>query len=279
VRTETQTVIESRPESITGPTAVVATTIVGNTLPPIVPLSPPPPVVPEDPEEEIDFEEEIPEPTFPEPIETPPFDLPSPEPFTPDTGGLPPLPETPEPQDPETPETPEPQDPETPTDPGRRPRPGRKNKPGKKFVNIQRIDGTGDGGRKVGRIKSLSVAVNTVRGKTYLETKSKVGAKKANRIFKNAGVKVTKSDRGRNFPSGVQTFKPTRTPKFNLPNINRPNQTRLAAQQVRDKLLTPRQVRAVPGNLITNNARTPTQPQAGRGRSNNNNNSGGRRRR
>jgi hypothetical protein len=45
VRTETQTVIESRVESSTGPTAVVATTIVGNTLPPYVP--PAPPVLPQ----------------------------------------------------------------------------------------------------------------------------------------------------------------------------------------------------------------------------------------
>ena len=57
VRTETQTVTESRTESLTGPTAVVATTIVGNTLPPYVP--PTPPVVPVDPPTQVDYQQEL----------------------------------------------------------------------------------------------------------------------------------------------------------------------------------------------------------------------------
>jgi hypothetical protein len=273
VRTETQTVIESRPESITGPTAVVATTIVGNTLPPIVPLSPPPPVVPEDPQEEIDFEQEIPEPTFPEPIETPSFDFPSPEPFIPDFGGGDDFPISPLPE-PEPEPDPEPIGEDNDTQRIDEPRGGRKNKPkntGKRFINIVGLDGKPGNSKGPAKTFRRSVAVNTVNGKTYLETKSKVGAKKANKIFKNAEVKVTKSDRGRNVPIGrgfSVIASTTKAPKFNLPNVGVQSQRKLAVQQVRDKLLTPRQVGGV-GNLITNNRRTPTQPQANRGQSNN----------
>jgi hypothetical protein len=282
VRTETQTVIESRPESITGPTAVVATTIVGNTLPPIVPLSPPPPVVPEDPEEEIDFEQEIPEPTFPEPIETPSFDFPSPEPFIPDFGGgddfpLPPLPEIPEPPDPEIPEGPD--DPGTGgTGPGKKRRGSKKKggkNTGKRFINVVGLDGRPGNSKGPARTFRQSIAVNLVNGKTFFETKAQIGAKKARQKFKNAGQKITKTDRGINVPVGRGSSviaSRTKKPKFNLPNVNVPSQRKLATQQVRDKLLTPRQVGAPRGNLITNNRRTPTQPQPNRGRSNNNNN-------
>lgn len=69
VRTETQTVTESRTESLTGPTAVVATTIVGNTLPPYVP--PAPPVVPADPPTQVDYEQE-PAPSSYSPVENTP---------------------------------------------------------------------------------------------------------------------------------------------------------------------------------------------------------------
>jgi hypothetical protein len=71
VRTETQTVIESRTESSTGPTAVVATTIVGNTLPPYVP--PAPPVLPEPNDDGyVPLDENIgsqePENSYPDPV-------------------------------------------------------------------------------------------------------------------------------------------------------------------------------------------------------------------
>ena len=69
VRTETQTITESRAESLTGPTAVVATTIVGNTLPPYVP--PAPPVVPAEPPAVIDYFNEPAPPSYPPVQETP----------------------------------------------------------------------------------------------------------------------------------------------------------------------------------------------------------------
>ena len=283
MRTETQTVIESRPESITGPTAVVATTIVGNTLPPIVPLSPPPPFVPEDPEEEIDFEQEIPEPTFPEPIETPFFDFPSPEPFIPDFGGgddfplppLPPIPEPPEPVDPEIPEGPD--DTGTGNTGSGKKRKGSKKKggknTGKRFINIVGLDGRPGNSKGPARTFRQSVAVNLVNGKTFFETKAQVGAKKARQKFKAAGQKITKTDKGINVPIGRGSSviaSRTKKPKFNLPNVNVPSQRKLATQQVRDRLLTPRQVGGV-GNLITNNRRTPTQSQANKGKRNNKN--------
>ncbi len=100
VRTETQTVIESKVESSTGPTAVVSTTIVGNTLPPYVPPAPPVLPTPNDDgivplSEDLDSKEPI--TNYPEP--EPPIDTPieSPEPIN----SLPePLPETNTPKDP-----------------------------------------------------------------------------------------------------------------------------------------------------------------------------------
>ncbi len=184
VRTETQTITESKPESLTGPTAVVATTIIGNTLPPYVPPAPP---------------EVTPEPSEP-PVTYPPIQQP---PTTNNPVNPPAIPQTPvQPIPPAPPAQPQ------------------GGKPGIEFLNVNSfglLAGVVKGASASSLFKGnqYSVPLQTVNGKTYGELKKKFGATKANQIFKDAGLKVTQTDK--NFAKQSTISKETKQPKGVIP--------------------------------------------------------------
>ena len=186
-RTETQTIIESRSEVSTGPVAVVATTIVGNTLPEPQPQPQPEPQPQPQP---------TPTPVFPSPIDNQP--TPS---WTPDPGPTtqpPPLDDIPGPT----------------TDPGPVKPVEPKSTAGIKFLNVN-AGGLVYGQRGIGGDKFVaglfgkklqgsnqpyySVPLTTIKynGKevTYGELKKKIGANKAEQAFNAQGAKVTPTDK------------------------------------------------------------------------------------
>ncbi len=190
VRTETQTVIESKSETSTGPTAVVATTIVGNTLPPYVP--PTPPTISEPPPE-------IPPPTYP-----------IPEPPTPPVGPTPWPGEGSNNTNWQIPAVPINLDPIEPT------KPQPKANAGIKYVNTTATlprGGAGDGSTNYfGRV---SIPLQTVNGKTWGELKNKFGTKKANSMFADAGINVTTTDK--TYATLSVKTKETSAPKYTIP--------------------------------------------------------------
>lgn len=182
VRTETQTVTESRFDSSTGPTAVVATTIIGNTLPPYVPPAPPQTPTPTNPAP-VD-----PAPPSYPPIEpTPPSDFPSGPVYSGDP--IIPIPPIEETVPTETTETTEP------STPGSTKK--TKGKSGVEFLNLNEFGLFGAKGQssKLFKGKAYSVPLQTVNGKTWGELKKKLGQKGANKAFRDAGLKVTKTDK------------------------------------------------------------------------------------
>ena len=269
VRTETQTITESKAESLTGPTAVVATTIVGNTLPPYVP--PAPPVVPADPPEAIDYFNEPAPPSF-SPVEetpsgggydgTPPFndDPIPPQPPGTGEGGDDPDPIPPGPGEPKPPKGPQ---------------KGGKCKPGMEFLNLkiptfnvkQRVE-TGDGNFQLNK---YSIPLQTACGKTYPELVAKKGKKAANKAFKEAGIKKTKTDTSFTTQLKANKFKTTKNPKSALPKKNSsvPFISNAAKQLRADKLVKPQRTRKANG-LISITPKVITNRPANKGQKNKN---------
>jgi hypothetical protein len=243
VRTETQTVTESRFETSTGPTAVVGTTIVGNTLPPYVP-----PVAPTVPPE--DTPQETPVSVFPPPPSYPPID-PTPSYDAPSGGGIyiqdrfPSIPDEIEPQAPSDPATPA-STPKT-----------KKGKAGVEFLNLNQFGLLiGPAGRR-GSGKGLegtqySIPLQTVNGKTWGEIKDKRGKNAANKAFRDAGIKVTKTDRDYSKQSVIS--KTTKKRKGVIPTSG--NASRVlgglttSKQLKKDRLVRDKKVRG-PKGLVT----------------------------
>jgi len=258
VRTETQTVIESKFETSTGPTAVVATTIVGNTLPPYVP---PAPVSQPTTEETTPTFTPPPPPTYGE-IESTPSNYSSiSEPvYTPQV--VPSVDDTDFTIDTGTDET---QQPTGSIENGNKKKPkATKGKAGIEFLNV---NGWGilsgaikGGGSKIFEGDSYSVPLQTVNGKTYGELVKKNGKKKANKIFKDAGLKVTQTDK--DFSKQSLVSKETKQSKGVIPNKQNVSKilggSKVAKQLEKDKLVRDKKITGSNGlvtiipNAITN---------------------------
>lgn len=241
VRTETQTVTESRSDVSTGPVAVVATTIVGNTLPPYVP--PAAPEVP-GPTQEPYYP---PPQSYPPVTDSPTFDSPTWNPEPPiDT--QPPRQETP--QDPVTPAKPN-----QPTSTG-----------GVKFLNVNaaglgygQFGAGGDSftagllGAKLPNGTQYSIPLSTIKYKgkevTYGELKNKIGDKKAKSEFSANNVKITTTDK--NYAQLSIKLKETKQSKGVIPSVqNTAGFGQSAAKQIQKDFV--RDVRTTGSNgLVT----------------------------
>jgi hypothetical protein len=230
VRTETQTISESKSESLTGPTSVVSTTIVGNTLPPYVP--PAPPVVPANPPTQVDYAAEPAAPTYPPVIDTP-IDFGGGYVPTNFGGGYVPTTTTVTP-------TPTTTTPTTTTSTTTK----KKGKTGIEFLNLNAqglLIGVGgkQGTSKLLKGNDYSVPLQTVNGKTYGELKKKFGQKEATQTFKDAGLKVTKTDK--NFSKQSTISKETKQPKGAIPTSTNASRVlggaQTAKQLTQDKLV------------------------------------------
>lgn len=263
VRTETQTITESRAESLTGPTAVVATTIVGNTLPPYVP--PAPPIVPADPPAAIDYFNEPAPPSY-SPVQETPFGGGYGGGEGPFNGGY-----TPNPQPPGVTDT---DFVDTPVGPGETPAPkGTKGKAGIEFLNLniptfnvkQRVE-TGDGNFQQNK---FSVPLQTVNGKTFSQLKNNKGAAAARKIFKDAGLKVTTTDKSFATQQKAVGFKTTKNPKSALPKANAPIGGAIAKQLKQDRIVKPQTTRNA-GGLVSIVPKTINNVPANKGQNNKN---------
>ena len=268
VRTETQTITESKTESLTGPTAVVATTIVGNTLPPYVP--PAPPVVPAEPPTQIDYFNEPAPPSY-APVEDTPFGGGFDDGF--DGGG-----EifTPERVDPEPPDVVSP--PATPP-PSQTTSTRGGCKPSVEFLPVTSTTfGTtlnpGNSGSRITRPTSnkstFSVPLQTACGKTWAQIKQKDGKKAANKAFKDAGIKVTKTDRSFTKQQKDIKFKTTKKQKSALPKKNAPGIAGSIRKQLeKDRIVRPQKTRNSNG-LLSIVPKSINNSPAGKGKKNNN---------
>ncbi len=274
VRTETQTVTESKFQTSTGPTAVVSTTIVGNTFPPYVP--PAAPSIPggEQPSEQpiptpIDIPEYVPPELYP-PIEQPPY-----------------IPSQPTSQPPSGSGTVAPT-PTSPTQP-QKSKETKKPKVGLEFLNVNQLGLAqgkfgGDNIGKVGGIKpEFSVPLQTVGGKTYGELVDKKGKSYANKTFKEAGVKVTQTDK--DYAKVSVKLKETKQPKAAIPTKNSSSSGSLLGvgsiigkQLGQDKLVSNAKVTGPKGlvtiipNAITNVPANKGKDNKDKDKGNNNNN-------
>lgn len=244
VRTETQTVTESRFETSTGPTAVVSTTIVGNTLPPYVP--PAPPQVPTNPDTLPPSEVLPPPPSYP-PIEPYPSSEPSGGGFEPPYTDFDYSPRPPEPEVPSG----------DPTSSTPSATPTKKGKAGIEFLNVNQfgllIGPAGKkGASKLFEGSQYSIPLQTVNGRTWGEIKNKKGKSAANKAFRDAGIKVTKTDR--NYSKQSVLSKETKKAKGKIPSVNNAGRVlggSTTAKQLRtDKIVGPKKVRGS-GGLVT----------------------------
>jgi hypothetical protein len=273
VRTETQTVTESKFETSTGPTAVVSTTIVGNTLPPYVP--PAPPALPQVPDESGFIPEETPPISYPPIDQTPPnTNYTSEPPYNGGEGGF----VAPTPVTPVTPGS-------TTTTTAKKP------KAGLEFLNVNQIglfEGK-FGDSKIGKIGGIkpefSVPLQTVNGKTYGELVDKNGKSYANKTFKEAGIQVTQTDK--DYAKLSTKLKETKQPKAAVPTKNSASSGSLygiassvGKQLSQDKLVSNAKVTGPKGlvtivpNAITNVPANKGQDNKDKdkGKNNNNNN-------
>jgi hypothetical protein len=253
VRTETQTISESRSEKLTGPTAVVSTSIVGNTLPPYVP--PAPPVVPANPPTQVDYAAEPPVPTYSPIIDTP-TDFGFDTGFVPEDFPLPPVPE-------DTSGT-------TTTNTNIPTQTRKKGKPGLEFLNLNNrglVLGVGGNPTKLLTGNQYSVPLQTVNGKTYGELKKKLGQKEATQTFKDAGLKVTKTDK--NFSKQSTISKETKQPKGAIPTTTNASSVlggvQVAKQLTADKLVGGART-SKPSGLVTFTPNAVTNVPANKGK-------------
>ena len=253
VRTETQTVTESRTESLTGPTAVVATTIVGNTLPPYVP--PAPPVVPAEPPTQVDYEQE-PAPSSYSPVQDTPFfgggeqQVPGPFIGSGDPEGLAPTTFV---------------NPEPPTVTREK---QKGCKPGMEYLNASTTIGSYRYQSTInpGNTTAFSVPLQTACGKTWAQIADKKGKKAANKEFKNAGIKPTTTDKTTALQQKAINFKTTKKQKNELPLKGAPGAAGAARKQLeQDKIIKPLKTKG-PGGLLTITPTTINNVPAGKGK-------------
>jgi hypothetical protein len=252
VRTETQTVTESRTESLTGPTAVVATTIVGNTLPPYVP--PAPPVVPAEPPTQVDYEQE-PSPSSYSPVENTPFT---------GEGGQAPGPFIGS-GDPENPTPTTFVNPEPPTVTNNK---NKGCKPGMEYLNASTTIGSYRYQSTInpGNTTAFSVPLQTACGKTWAQIADKKGKKAANKEFKNAGIKPTTTDKTTALQQKAINFKTTKKQKNELPLKGAPGAAGAARKQLeQDRIIKPQKTRG-PGGLLSITPTTINNVPAGKGK-------------
>ncbi len=246
VRTETQTVTESRTESLTGPTAVVATTIVGNTLPPYVP--PAPPVVPAEPPTQVDYEQE-PAPSSYSPVQDTPF-------FG---GGNEQVPEPP--VIPDIPNV----DPEPPTVTREK---QKGCKPGMEYLNASTTIGSYRYQSTInpGNTTAFSIPLQTACNETWAQIADKKGKKAANKAFKNAGIKPTTTDKTTSLQQKAINFKTTKKQKNELPLKGAPGAAGAARKQLeQDRIIKPQKTRG-PGGLLSITPTTINNVPAGKGK-------------
>jgi hypothetical protein len=240
VRTETQTVTESKFETSTGPTAVVSTTIVGNTLPPYVP--PAPAALPQVSETGF-IPEETPPISYPPIEQTPPnTNYTSPPPYN--EGGVVSQPEG---------------GTSGGTSGGTTTTPKQKYKKGVEYLNLNEFglfEGK-FGDSKIGKLGGVkpqySVVLQTVNGKTYGELVDKKGKSYANNTFKEAGLKVTQTEK--DFAKLSAKLKETKQPKGVIPTKNTPGTLLGVASSVgkqisQDKLMRNAKITG-PNGLVT----------------------------
>jgi hypothetical protein len=244
-RTETQTITESKSETSKGPTAVVSTTIVGNTLPPYIPPAPPQNPPPEETSSPTFTPPPLPiRPSYPSPQPTPNTNSDKPEPnitkqnpIPSDDDGFDPVDTTGTGTDTGTGTGTE-----TPT--GKKKGKNKKGNPGVEFLNL---NGYGllsgavrGGGSELFEGNQYSVPLQTVNGKTYGELVKKFGKKKATQIFKDAGIKVTQTDK--DFAKQSLVSKETKPAKGAIPTTTNAGRS-LGGSNVAQQLKTDKLVR------------------------------------
>ena len=90
---------------------------------------------------------------------------------------------------------------------------------------------------------AIIITTKTVNGKTFAQIKDQKGGKAARQKFKDAGLKVTTTDKSFATQQKAIGFKTTKNPKSALPKKNAPIGGAIAKQLQKDKIVKPQKTR------------------------------------